>query len=41
MRAEDVVTQPLAVQNGRLPIPGGPGLGVELDEDAIRRFARV
>jgi muconate cycloisomerase len=41
MRTEDVVTEPLVVRNGRLPIPGGPGLGVELDEDAMRRFTRV
>jgi muconate cycloisomerase len=40
MRTEDVVTEPLAVRNGRLPIPNGPGLGVELDEDKIRYFSR-
>jgi hypothetical protein len=27
--------------SGRLPILGGPRLGVRLDEDATRRFARV
>ena len=41
MRTEDIVTEPLAVRNGQLPILHGPGLGVELDEDAIRRFARA
>jgi len=40
MRTEDIVTEPLTIQDGRLPIPNGPGLGVELDEEAIRRFAR-
>jgi muconate cycloisomerase len=41
MRTEDIVTEPLVIRDGQLPIPHGPGLGVELDEDAIRRFARV
>lgn len=34
--ADDIVRQPLTIQDGALPVPGGPGLGVELDED---RFA--
>jgi muconate cycloisomerase len=40
MRTEDVVTEPLAVRNGRLPMLDGPGLGVQLDEDKMRHFAR-
>jgi muconate cycloisomerase len=40
MRTEDVVTELLVIRNGQPPILDGPGLGVELDEGAMRRFAR-
>ena len=40
MRTHDIVTEPLTVRDGKLSVPDGPGLGVELDEDAMRRFAR-
>ncbi len=33
--AADVVQAPIAPVNGEIPIPTGPGLGVELDEDRI------
>jgi L-alanine-DL-glutamate epimerase-like enolase superfamily enzyme len=33
--AEDVVTNPIEPINGEIPIPTGPGLGVELDEERI------
>ena len=26
------------LQNGRVPVPDGPGLGIELDEEIIRKF---
>ncbi|HXI18836.1 MAG TPA: mandelate racemase/muconate lactonizing enzyme family protein [Chloroflexota bacterium] len=31
------LTTPLVPQNGYLHVPDGPGLGIELDEDAIKR----
>lgn len=31
----DIVIEPLRVENGRVIVPEGPGLGVTLDEDAI------
>jgi muconate cycloisomerase len=37
---EDVVTAPLRYQDGQLTVPVGPGLGVELDEDAVTFHAR-
>lgn len=38
--AEDIVASPdLRLRNGRLPIPPGPGLGFELDMDAVARAA--
>jgi galactonate dehydratase len=33
-----VVTPPITVANGMAKVPDGPGLGVELDEDAVERF---
>jgi muconate cycloisomerase len=38
--AEDIVASPsLATQDGRLPVLEGPGLGFELDRDAMSRAA--
>lgn len=36
--AEDIVENPIRPENGELPIPDGPGLGVTLDEDALQRL---
>jgi len=30
-----ILTEPFALRDGKLAVPAGPGLGVELDEDAI------
>ena len=38
---DDIVTQPFRLdEHGYLPIPTGPGLGVELDEDRLRHYSR-
>ena len=37
--AGDLVAQPLLVRDGRMPIPAGPGIGVELDEAKLARYA--
>jgi o-succinylbenzoate synthase len=37
--AVDIVAQRLAVRSGHMPLPEGPGLGVELDEGALTRYA--
>jgi len=34
-----VLRQPLTPAGGELPVPAGPGLGVEVDVDRIRQFA--
>ena len=34
----DIVTEPIVPVNGEIRVPSGPGLGVELDPDAIARF---
>jgi len=36
-----ILKNPLEVKDGYLDVPSGPGLGVELDEDVIRRLANV
>jgi galactonate dehydratase len=33
-----VITPPIAVQNGLAPVPERPGLGIDLDEEALTRF---
>jgi D-galactarolactone cycloisomerase len=34
----DLLAEPLTVADGRVAIPAGPGLGVQVDEDAVRRL---
>jgi L-alanine-DL-glutamate epimerase-like enolase superfamily enzyme len=36
--AEDVVTEPLSPRGNQVPVPQGPGLGVTLDEDKIKKL---
>jgi muconate cycloisomerase len=36
--AEDVVRRPLPLGDGRVALPSGPGLGVEVDEAAVARL---
>jgi muconate cycloisomerase len=36
--AEDIVRRPLAIAGGAVALPDGPGLGIEVDEDAVERF---
>lgn len=38
MHLDDVLTQPLTTETGRMPVPLGPGLGVDIDEEAIGRL---
>ncbi|MHB1929373.1 MAG: enolase C-terminal domain-like protein, partial [Acidimicrobiales bacterium] len=38
--AGDIVQAPLPVVNGRLAVPTSPGLGVELDRDAVEHYHR-
>lgn len=37
--AEDIVKRPLRMVDGEVMLPSGPGLGVEVDEAAVARFA--
>jgi muconate cycloisomerase len=38
---EDLVTEPLRFEGFHIHLPIGPGLGVTLDHDKLRRFART
>jgi len=35
---DDIVAQPLSISDGQIPVPDGPGLGVEGDPDKIKRY---
>jgi muconate cycloisomerase len=37
---EEILTKPLDYSDYQLTVPDGPGLGIELDEEKVRRFAR-
>ncbi len=37
---DDLITDPIVVKHGYAHVPETPGLGVELDEDAVARFKR-
>ena len=36
--ADDIVTHKLDLARGEIALPGGPGLGVELDEEKVQRY---
>ena len=36
--AEDIVQAPIALRDGAVHLPDGPGLGIEVDEAAVARF---
>ncbi|TDD15620.1 chloromuconate cycloisomerase [Kribbella turkmenica] len=40
LMAEEMLTAPLRYADGHLHLPGGPGLGIELDPDKLRAFRR-
>ncbi len=38
---DDIVTERLSAHEGRMPVPGGSGLGVELDETKLAQYGGV
>jgi muconate cycloisomerase len=38
--AEDVTAQPIRIERGHVQISDAPGLGIEVDEDRVRRYRR-
>ena len=39
--ADEILKEPLPIENGDLLIPDGPGLGIEVDESAIERYPYI
>jgi len=39
LNADDIIKEPFEVKNGSLEVPKGPGLGVELDEEKVKKYA--
>jgi len=38
---EELISPPFRLdQDGMLPVPAGPGLGIQLNPDALARYAR-
>ena len=37
---DDLVAEPLRFEDFQVHLPAGPGIGVTLDQDKIRRYAR-
>ena len=35
---DDIFVEPFAYESGHLLVPRGPGLGIEVDEDKLRRY---
>ena len=38
--ADDIVEEPLVYRDFSVVVPSGPGLGVTIDEDKMRHYAR-
>jgi len=36
---EDILTEPFPVKNGRVHVPKGPGLGVDINRDMLAKYA--
>jgi D-galactarolactone cycloisomerase len=34
----EVITTPFTLQDGRVALPGGHGLGIEIDRDAVAKY---
>jgi muconate cycloisomerase len=37
---DDIITEPFRYEDGALVVPSGPGLGIEIDEDKVRKYRR-
>jgi L-alanine-DL-glutamate epimerase-like enolase superfamily enzyme len=37
---DDILTTPHSFSGGHINVPAGPGLGIEVDEVKVRRYAR-
>ncbi|MBI0385511.1 glucarate dehydratase, partial [Streptomyces albiflaviniger] len=39
-QADDIITAPFRFEGGKVRVPEGPGLGVEIDRDKLEFYAR-
>jgi L-alanine-DL-glutamate epimerase-like enolase superfamily enzyme len=39
--AEEILLEPLDIEDGVLTVPDGPGLGVEVDTDVLERYPHI
>ena len=37
---EELLKEKITLADGRLPVPQGPGLGIEIDEDVLTNYGR-
>jgi D-galactarolactone cycloisomerase len=35
---EELVVKPLAIDKGYIHVPTGPGLGIEVDEEVVKKY---
>jgi muconate cycloisomerase len=38
---EDLLSEPFPIADGKVQVPSGPGLGVEVDEDRLARYTTL
>ena len=38
LREDDLIVEPIAFEDGALVVPDAPGLGIELDGDALEKY---
>jgi hypothetical protein len=36
--ADDILREPLRIEEGNLVVPDGPGLGIDVDESVVERY---
>jgi len=41
MFTDDIVKEPFFASRGVMPLPEKPGIGVEVDEEKLRCYARI
>jgi len=39
LREDDLIAEPIAIEDGYAKVPDEPGLGIELDEEAVEKYA--
>ena len=37
---DELVTRPFELKNGFMDVPAAPGLGIDVNEEAVKKFAK-